>query len=83
VDRRRRQEQVRMTLDVYRPTSSMRLVEEVAFRTYTAAQFARLLAGEAALETVETYDFAYRRPVTVDRASEDIVFVLRKRSRAS
>jgi SAM-dependent methyltransferase len=80
VDRRRRQEHVRMTLDVYRPTGSMRLVEQLAFRTYTAAQFARLLADETALETVETYDFGYRRPVIVDRASEDIVFVLRKRA---
>jgi SAM-dependent methyltransferase len=79
VDRRRRKEHVEMTLDVYRPTGSMRLVEQVAFRTYTAGQFEKLLAGQRRLELVETYDFAYREPVSVHPASEDVVFVLRKR----
>ena len=80
VDRRRRQERVELTLDVYRPTGSMRLVERLAFRTYTAGQFEKLLAGERSLELVETYDFGYHRPVAVHQASEDVVFVLRKRA---
>ncbi|OHB72856.1 MAG: hypothetical protein A2V70_04380 [Planctomycetes bacterium RBG_13_63_9] len=80
IDRRRRQERVAMRVDVSTPTRQFRLAEEMIFRTYTAAQFARLLRSEAQLELVETYDFAYDvdRPVPLDARAEDTVFVLRK-----
>lgn len=81
VDRRRRQERVAMTFDIYTPTKQMRLSEELIFRTYTAGQMRRLLAGVPELETAETFDFAYdlEQPVRVDGQSEDTVFVLRRR----
>jgi len=80
VDRRRRRERVGMTVEVYTPSRQFRLAEEMLFRTYTAAQFRRLLGSIASLELVETYDFAYDidRPTDVDRLTEDVVYVLRK-----
>jgi SAM-dependent methyltransferase len=81
VDRRRRRERVGFTFDVYTPKRQFRLEEELLFRTYTAGQFSRLLARVPELEPVETYDFAYRmdEAICVDSATEDVVFVLRKK----
>ena len=81
VDRRRRRERVGMTLDVYTPGRQFRLADEFIFRTYTAGQFRRLLGRVARFELVETYDFVYEvdQAVCVDAATEDVVFVLRKK----
>jgi len=81
LDRRRRQELVGMTVDVYTPTRQFRLAQEMNFRTYTTAQFRRLLARVEAFELVETYDFAYDidDPIRVGRQTEDVVYVLRKK----
>ena len=70
-----------MTMDVYTPTKQFRLADEMIFRTYTAAQFRRLLRRIVRFELVETYDFAYDmgRPIRVDGETEDIVYVLRKK----
>jgi SAM-dependent methyltransferase len=81
VDRRRRQERVGFTLDVYTPTRQFRLEDEFVFRTYSAGQFRALLGRIPELETVETYDFAYDvdEPIRVTAKTEDVVFVLRRR----
>jgi len=81
LDRRRRREHVRLTFDVYTPTRQFRLDDAFAFRTYTAAQFRRLVGRVGALEIVETYDFTYNvdEPIRVDPETEDVVYVLRKR----
>ncbi len=81
VDRRRRQERVGFVLDVYTPTRQFRLKDEFLFRTYSVAQFRRLLERVPQLETVETYDFAYAmdQPIRVTDETEDVVYVLRKR----
>ena len=81
IDRRRRRETVRMTMDVYTPTRQFRLADEMLFRTYQIAQFRRLLGRVPNLEWIETYDFAYdiRHPLQVTQATEDAIFVLRKR----
>ena len=78
---RRRQERFAMNFDVYTPTNNFRLADEFAFRTYTAKQFDRLLAGVPELELIETYDFSYRIdcPVTVGGDTEDVLFVLQRR----
>jgi SAM-dependent methyltransferase len=80
VDLRRRQERLGFTLGVYTPTRQFRLEDEIVFRTYTRAQFRRLLGRIPELEIVQTYDFAYDldRPTRVTAASEDVVYVLRK-----
>lgn len=81
VDRRRRQEHLTMAVDVRTPTRHTRLVDEMVFRTYTAAQFGRLLRRVARFEVVETYDFSYDidRPICVDGATTDVVYILRKK----
>lgn len=80
IDRRRRQEQVRMTVDVYTPTQQFRIVEEMVFRTYQAAQFLRLLGRVPQFELVATYDFAYdtNQPIEVDSQTEDVVYILKR-----
>lgn len=81
VDRRRRQERVDFHFDVYTPRRQFRLQEELVFRTYTARQFGRLLGRAPELELVQTYDFSYQidRPIRIDAATEDVVYVLRKK----
>lgn len=81
VDRRRRTERVRFTFDVYTPTRQFRLADEFSFRTYTARQFQNLLDKVPQFELVETYDFAYKvdEPITIDRETEDVIYVLRKK----
>lgn len=81
VDRRRRRERVGFTFDVYTPTRQFRLKDEFLFRTYTAAQFRRLLERTPELEIIQTYDFGYAidQPVRITAETEDVVFVLRKR----
>lgn len=81
LDRRRRRERVRFSFNVYTPTRQFRLDDELIFRTYTAAQFRRLLGRIAELDLVETYDFAYdaQRPIRVNPETEDVVYVLRKK----
>ncbi len=82
IDRRRRRERIGMTLDVHTPRRQFQLNEEMIFRTYSAAQFRRLLGRVDALELAETYDFSYDvdRPVRVDGQTEDVIYVLRKPS---
>jgi hypothetical protein len=79
-DRRRRQERLRMNYDVYTPTQSFRISDDIVFRTYTLKQFRELVAGVPQLEIAAVYDFAYRfdQPITPRATTEDAVFVLRK-----
>jgi SAM-dependent methyltransferase len=81
IDLRNREERVGMTYDIYTPTRQFRLEDETIFRTYTAEQFDTLLKGVPELEVAATYDFAYELdcPIQVDRRTEDVIFVLRKR----
>jgi SAM-dependent methyltransferase len=78
---RRRQERFGMSLDVYTPTNSFQIVDEIMFRTYTADQIHELLAETATLEIAAVYDFSYdpNKPISVGPATEDAVYVLRKR----
>ncbi len=80
-DMRKRFEHVSLAFDVYTPTRSLRIEDQLAFRTYTSRQMANLLASVDSFEVVETYDFAYdlELPVNVDSATEDVVYILRKR----
>ena len=80
LDRRRRQEHIRLVFDISTPTRSVQVHDEFAFRTYTAEQFRRLLGRVGDWELVETFDFNHdvETPIRVDRSSEDVVYVLRK-----
>lgn len=81
LDRQRREEWVRLVFDVYTPTQQFRLDDEFPFRTYTAAQFQRLLGRVKELELLETYDFTYDidEPIKVTETTEDVLYVLRRR----
>ncbi len=82
IDRRKRQEQIGMSFDIYTPTRQWQLTEETIFRTYTARQFAKLIETTGVFDIVETYDFGYdlNTPITVDDTTEDVVYVLKKRA---
>ncbi len=81
IDRRRRQERVCMTMDVYTPTQHLQLADEMSFRTYTAAQMRNLIGRGGDWEIAETFDFAYDidEPLPVTGETEDVVYVLRRR----
>jgi hypothetical protein len=78
---RRRYERCGMAYDIYTPSRAFRLAGEVTFRTYTAAQFQRLLSSVQAWEVAAMYDFGYdvNAPIEIDSATEDVVYVLRRR----
>ncbi len=75
-----RMERYGMTFDVYTPTRTFRLVDELVLRTYTAEQFFELVDSVGNVTIAEVYDFRYRidLPIEVGPRTEDAVFVLRK-----
>lgn len=80
-NRRRRQERVGMSFDVYTPTRQFRINDESSFRMYSAAQMASLLDSIRQFELLETYDFGYEidEPIEIDGSTEDVVYILRRR----
>lgn len=83
-DLRGRRERCTMWLDVYTPTRSFRLRDELVFRTYTRRQFTELLVKVEELQVIQTFDFSYDAdcPTEVGDTTEDVVWVLRKRGRS-
>ncbi len=82
-DPARRVERFGIQFDIHSPSRSFRIADELVLRSYTADQMERLIKDSPDWENVETYDFGYdiSDPITVDGASEDVVYVLkRKRS---
>lgn len=80
IDRRKRNERIGMTFDVYTPTRQFRIVDEMQYRTWTAAQMQNLLDRVPEMETVAVHDFTYDidEPITIGPSTEDVVLVLRK-----
>jgi SAM-dependent methyltransferase len=80
-DRRRRLEQLRVSLLVREPGREHRLRHDFPLRLYTAAQVRRLLAAVPSFELCDMYDFWYEidRPLRLDNELGDSVFILRKR----
>lgn len=78
LDRKKRDEHLGMTFDVYTPTKHFRIRDEMHYRTYTAAQMESLLLRNGAWEIAETYDFCYEidHPVRIRTTTEDVVYVL-------
>jgi SAM-dependent methyltransferase len=81
-DKQSRVERFGIRFDVHRPTQSFRIVDELVLRSYTPAQMNRLIRSSGCWETVETFSFAYdlSDPIEVDRATEDVVYVLRRKT---
>ncbi|MBW3542159.1 MAG: class I SAM-dependent methyltransferase [Planctomycetes bacterium] len=81
LDRRRRAERVAMSFDVFTPTRSFRIVDEMDYRTWTAKQMQNLFARVPELEVAEVYDFSYdiEDPIDIGPETEDVIYVLRRR----
>jgi SAM-dependent methyltransferase len=79
--RRRRVENLRISLLVRSAGGTLRLRDDFPFRMYTAAQFRRLLATVPSLELCDVYDFWYEieHPLHLSDELSDCVFILRKR----
>lgn len=80
-DLKKRRETFSMQFDIYTPTKSFCIEDTISFRTHTASEMARLVSSIGSFEVAATYDFSYdiRQPISVDSASEDVVYILRKR----
>lgn len=80
-NRRKRQERVGMSFDVYTPTEQFRIEDEICFRTYSAPHLERLIKAIPEFEVTAIYDFGYNinHPRKIGPETEDVVFVLRKR----
>jgi SAM-dependent methyltransferase len=81
-DHKRRVERFGIRFDVHRPTGSLRIVDELVLRSYTAEQMRRLIQSSGCWQIVETFDFTYAmdEPVQVDGTKEDVVYVLRRQA---
>ena len=79
-DLKGRNEKLGLRFDIYTPTESFRIEDEMNYRTYSAKQFDRLLKKAGVFEVVEAYDFHYRlnRPIEIDEETEDVVYILRR-----
>jgi SAM-dependent methyltransferase len=77
-NRRQRTERVGMTYDVHTPKRTVRIEDELVFRTYTWRQMDALLGRVAGFRIAASCDFAYDidRPVEVGPETEDVVYVL-------
>ena len=73
-----------MLLDIYTPTRSWRIRDELVFRTYMCRQFGALLAKVEDLEVLDTFEVSYDIdcPAEVENDTEDVVWVLRKRGKS-
>ena len=82
-DLTKRVETVGVSFDVYTPTRQFQIVDEIAFRTYTFRQMAKLLAGIAEFEVTAVYDFSYdiENPIEIDARTEDVIYILKKRGK--
>lgn len=80
VDRKKREEQIGVTYDVYTPTKQFRIEDETMFRTYSAEQMFKLIATEPRLRLLEMYDFRYDidSPIDVTNETEDILYVFQR-----
>jgi SAM-dependent methyltransferase len=77
----KRVERFGIRFDIHNPTRSWRVEDVLVLRSYTASQMKRLIEKNGQWEIVETHDFCYdiHSPVVVDAASEDVVYVMRRK----
>ena len=78
---KKRCETVGMSFDVYTPTRQFRIEDEVHFRTYTYRQMAKLISTVSEFDVTCCYDFGYdiENPIEIGPATEDVVYILKKR----
>ena len=81
VSRRKRLEQIKLSVRLKSPSRDMRLRDSFLFRTYTARQLKRLFKKVPQWELVAVFDFWYDidDPLALDEEIADTVCVLRRR----
>ncbi len=79
--RRKRLEQIRVTLTAKRPHDTIRLRTEFPLRLYTVPQISKTIQSVSEFEIVSIHDFNYDidEPVELNADSIDTLFVLRKK----
>jgi SAM-dependent methyltransferase len=82
-DLKKRIETIEFRIKAETPKKRYNIVDHFPFRIYSAEQFNKLLTAVNRFDVLETYSFDYdiSRPVKVASDTEDVVFVLRKRTR--
>lgn len=80
-DAKARMDHFGVHFDVYTPTKQFRITDVLSMRSYTHPQFLRMIENEGSWDVESAFDFRYQieSPIEVDDASEDVVFVLRKK----
>lgn len=80
IDLKKRREVLGMAFDVYTPTNTIRIEDEMIYRTYTAQQIGTLIKSVPQWSVAAVHDFHYdiNIPVEIDPRTEDIVLVLRR-----
>nr|WP_146393217.1 class I SAM-dependent methyltransferase [Allorhodopirellula solitaria] len=80
-NKQKRLEQFGIRFDVHTPSDSFRINDVLRLRSYTPVQMRRLIDASGKWECVATHDFSYDidSPIEVDAATEDVVYVLRRR----
>ena len=75
-----RMEKHAIVFDVYTPTKQFRIKDLLHFRTYTIAQFEDILNQVPEWELSGVFDFAYdlKRPINLDGATQDAIYILKK-----
>jgi len=81
LDLRQRTERCRMLMDIYTPTKTRQIEDELVFRTYTAPQLRRLLSNVPELKLIAAYDFRYLldAPTEIAADTQDVVLILQRR----
>lgn len=80
LDRRKRLETVEFRIRGITPKRNYEVVDAFSLRTYTVGQFMKLLDDSGTFDILETYDFSFDAPIRPDSRTEDVVFLLRKKS---
>ncbi|GHT17818.1 N,N-dimethyltransferase [Planctomycetales bacterium] len=80
-DRKRRLEMVEFRIEAETSTKRYKIVDTFPLRMYSARQFNEFLIAVNRFDVLETFTFDYdiNQPIQVNRLTEDVVFVLKKR----
>ncbi len=81
-NQKQRYETFRLCFDIYKPSGSQTIQNDIRFRTYTRSQILNLIGKVKQFEIVGIYDFAYEpnEQIDLNDNTEDVIFVLRKKS---
>ena len=80
-DAKARMDRFGIHFDIYTPTKQFRITDVLSMRSYTHQQFLRMIEHEGSWTIEAAFDFRYQidSPIELDDASEDVVFVLRRK----